>query len=92
MTAPEINEAKDVAQQVVTLILHGDRSGASDLVLEFDHPPLLALVLADLLTYVHHSWFTVCATRAGITTPATPQDLVEQWQAILLDIAERRAA
>lgn len=51
-----IPAARDVAQQVVTCLIHGDRDRGVDLAVEFEDPLVLALVLADLVAYVHYRW------------------------------------
>lgn len=81
---------KATAQSIVTLILHDDRKGAAALVEECIYPDGLALVLADLVTYVHRSWFHVSARALGAPPPDS-RDLVDQWQHILLDIEARNA-
>ena len=85
-----MDDLRATAQAVVTLILHGDRAAASDLALGHRHPGILALVLADLVTYVHTSWFHVSARALGAPPPDS-RDLVDQWQHILLDIEARNA-
>lgn len=84
----EIEALKATAQSIVTLILHDDRKGAAALVEECIYPDGLALVLADLVTYVHRSWCHVAA-RALDTPPPSELDIVDQWQHILLNVEAR---
>lgn len=75
MSGPTLSGAKDVAQQVVTLLLNDERDAAAKLALEYPQPTALALVLGDLVACVHSSW-------AGIT--GTDRD--ETWRLMLLRI------
>lgn len=43
------------AQQIVTLLLSGDRARVGEIVTQHKEPRLLALLLADLCAYVQHA-------------------------------------
>lgn len=77
-----IPEARDTAQQVVTLFLNDQRHEAVDLVDEFPCQMLLSIALADMVAYVHDRWSKACdmdlEQRAGA------------WQSLMADIAEWR--
>lgn len=76
-----ISQSRDAAQQIVTALLGGDQNLAKDIIIDFDHMHLLAMVLADLTAGVHMAW---CRTTVG-------EQYVElAWQNLLLDIAEYR--
>ena len=74
---------RDMAQQLVSAVLAGDRDLAVTLVADHPHPRVLALVLADLCAHVHHS-------RAEAVD--FPEDRrIEAWQWLLLDVESWRA-
>lgn len=79
-----IDAGRDAAQQAVTAALHGDRDIASDIVRE--HPDLLtlALVLVDLVAYVHTSW----AWATGMSMESRN----ESWAELMADVEEWRHA
>lgn len=74
-----MNENRDAAQQMVTALLHGDRSLASDIAQEAFDPLTLALVLADFGAYIHDRW-----------SQALGLDRSEAWQTLMADIEEWR--
>jgi uncharacterized protein YaeQ len=51
-----LDPARDVAQQAVTAVLHGDRDQASLIAADHPEPLELALVLLDLVAHVHCRW------------------------------------
>lgn len=79
-------DGRDAAQQIVTALLHGDRTTAGDIAATWDetNPPIiLSMVLADLCAYVHCRW-----TRAvGMSI----EDGLTGWAEMMTDIEEWRA-
>jgi hypothetical protein len=79
-----MNETMDVAQAMVTAILHGDRHTAVELAASAENDLLLALVLADLAAYVHVSWAQVLGCDADARNRG--------WTAIMADVVIMREA
>ena len=77
-----IPTARDTAQQLVTLLLHGERHEAVDLANEYADHLVLSLVLADLVAYVHDRWAKAC--------DFTTADRNEAWRSLLADVEEWR--
>jgi hypothetical protein len=77
-----IPTARDTAQQVVTLLVHGERHEAVDIAAEYDDHLVLSLVLADLVAYVHYRWSRAC--------DMDHQQKVDAWRSLLADVEEWR--
>lgn len=77
----EFSEAMDLAQSMVTRLLHGDRADVCDELMELSPPEhtRILLVLLDLTCYVHTRW----ATAVGMTTEQRDQ----AWAEMMVDVA-----
>jgi hypothetical protein len=75
-----VDRARDAAQQIVTAFLHGDRERGVDIAVEFPSEIVLALMLADLVAYVHHTW----SVELGVNRS-------EAWVRLLADLEAWRA-
>lgn len=80
--SPSIPEARDAAQQIVTLLMHGDRHEAIDLAMEHEDHLVLAITLADLAAYIHYRW--------GRALDMDGPTRLGAWQSMLADVAEWR--
>lgn len=78
-----IAASKDAAQQMVTALLHGDRTLAADIAVEHPDELALALVLGDLCAYVHKRW----CNATGLTSA----EAGESWVELMADVEEWRA-
>lgn len=78
-----IDTARDAAQQVVTACIHGDRSSAVDIAQEYPDQLVLALVLADLVAFVHHKW--------GRAVGFDQAQIREGWAELMADVEGWRA-
>lgn len=77
-----IPAARDTAQQVVTLLLHSEREEAFEIAQDFDDHLVLALVLADLVAYVHHRWARALDMDKEAQAGA--------WHSLMVDVEEWR--
>lgn len=78
---------REIAQQIVSALVHGDRNAAADLATEafaensLIFPDVLVLVVADLLVMTHKSWAI-----------AVHVDPVLAWQTLMVGVEEWKGA